>query len=153
VIEINRNRAFVGGLAGALVWFLWSSVINILILTSYYEDGQVRHLLLEQPRYSYEVFVAVWVLTLAVLAQVASWFYAAVRTAWGPGPWTAIVLGMILGFAIAFPMNMVMAAWSPLPRIIPLWWMIDLWFGAVLATLVAGALYREERDEPDEPLE
>jgi hypothetical protein len=33
--------------------------------------------------------------------------------------------------------------WSPVPRALPLGWMLDLWVGCILATLVAGWFYRE----------
>jgi hypothetical protein len=47
-----------------------------------------------------------------------------------------------------FPNNLAQATFSALPRAIPLWWMLDLWVGAVLAALMAASLYREEEDEP-----
>jgi hypothetical protein len=30
-----------------------------------------------------------------------------------------------------------------MPRHIPLWWMLDLWLGAIIASLVAGWLYKD----------
>jgi hypothetical protein len=29
-------------------------------------------------------------------------------------------------------------------RIFPLWWMLDLWVGAMMASLVAGWLYKDQ---------
>jgi hypothetical protein len=49
----------------------------------------------------------------------------------------------LVGFAAGFPMNLTLAAWSPIGRVLPLWWMIDLWVGAVLASLVAGWVYKD----------
>jgi hypothetical protein len=33
--------------------------------------------------------------------------------------------------------------WAVIPRIFPLGWMLELWVGAILATLVAGRIYRD----------
>jgi hypothetical protein len=49
----------------------------------------------------------------------------------------------MVGFIAGFPLNFAQAAWSPLERIFPLGWMLEMWLGAILATLVAGALYKE----------
>jgi len=36
-----------------------------------------------------------------------------------------------------------MAAWAPFGRSIVLGWMLDLWGGSILATLVSAWLYKE----------
>jgi hypothetical protein len=48
-----------------------------------------------------------------------------------------------VGFASGFPLAFSLAAWAPFSRAISLWWMLDLWVGAILATLVAGWFYRD----------
>jgi hypothetical protein len=50
---------------------------------------------------------------------------------------------MIVGFCAGVPDNFAQAAWSPVPQLLPLGWMLDLWGGAILAALVAGFLYKE----------
>ncbi len=141
---INKTRVIIGGLAGGLVWFLWSTLVNVVVLGIHYEEGMGSGHLLEEPRYSF--FVGAWALTLMALSIVSAWLYASVRVSWGAGASTAIKLGALIGFVAGFPGNLAQAAFSVLPRVLPLWWMIDLWIGAVLATLTAAALYREERD-------
>src|SRR5437588_4706500 len=54
-------------------------------------------------------------------------------------------LGFVVGFAIGFPGNFAQATWSPIPPVFPLGWMLEMWIGAILATLVAGFLYKERR--------
>ena len=78
-----------------------------------------------------------------VLSFILAWLYASVRATRGAGPGTALQLGILVGFAMGFPLNLSMATWSPLSRYFPLWWMIEMWVGAILATLVAGWLYRD----------
>jgi hypothetical protein len=36
-----------------------------------------------------------------------------------------------------------MASWAPFSRAIMLGWMLDLWVGSILATLVSAWLYKE----------
>ncbi len=59
------------------------------------------------------------------------------------GQKTALKVGMLIRSCAGVPGNFAQAAWSPVPRILPLGWMLDLWGGAILAALVAGFLYKE----------
>ncbi len=58
-------------------------------------------------------------------------------------PRTALMLGLAMGFGVGFPLNFSAATWMPVSQIFPSWWIIDLWVGAMLATFVAGWLYRD----------
>jgi hypothetical protein len=52
-------------------------------------------------------------------------------------------VGAITGFFAGFPGNFAQATWSPVPRTMPLGWLLELWGGAILAAVVAGFLYKE----------
>lgn len=106
-----------------------------------YQAAQQAGLLLEEPRYPF--FVGVWFLTLFLLSAVVAWLYASVRATHGPGPKTALKVGFLVGFAAGFPTNFATTTWSPLDRVLPLGWTLELWVGATLAALVAGWLYKE----------
>ena len=58
-------------------------------------------------------------------------------------PNVPLLIGVLVGFAICFPMNFAIVVWAPFGRAFPFWWMLDLWVGAILATLVAGWLYKD----------
>ena len=45
---------------------------------------------------------------------------------------------MIFGFCAGVPDNFAQAAWSPVPRVMPLGWMLDLWGGAMATAKFAG---------------
>ncbi len=138
---INTRRVILGGVVGGVIWTIWSTAVNLGILMSHFTaEGAAGHIL-KQPRYS--LFVPYWFVTLFALSFILAWLYASVRATLGAGPKTALTLGVLLGFALAFPENLVQAAWSPLPRIIPFWWMLDLWVGAILSTFVAAWLYKD----------
>jgi hypothetical protein len=106
-----------------------------------YAAAQKGGTMLVQPRYPF--FVPVWFVVLFVVALICARFYAGVRATRGPGPKTALCVGAGVGFASGFPIAFSLAAWAPFSRVIPLGWMLDLWVGAILATLVAGWLYKE----------
>jgi hypothetical protein len=138
---VNTRRVWLGALAGWVVWLIWSGVTNFAVLMPRYAAAQEAGTLLKEPRYSF--FVPAWFVMLFVLAAICAWFYAGVRATRGAGPKTALCVGALVGFASGFPLAFSLAAWAPFGRGIPFWWMLELWVGAILATLVAGWLYRD----------
>lgn len=141
MVAINRYRVWMGGIAGGAVWTIWSFVVHVVVLGSRYPKAQEANLMLQQPRYP--LFLAQWIVMLFLLSVVLAWLYAFVRVTLGPGPRIALAVGLLVGFAAGFPVNFTIASWFPLDRVFPLWWMLELWVGAVVATLVAAWLYRD----------
>jgi len=135
------RRAGLGTLAGGVVWGIWSSVVNMVFLMPKYQFAQAHKLLLPQPRYP--LFLVYWFVTLFVLTYILTWVYASARATFGPGLVTALRVGLLLGFMMSFPLSLSMAAWAPFGRTITLGWMLDLWIGAILATVVSAWLYKE----------
>lgn len=103
--------------------------------------AQEQGLFLKTPRYP--AFQAQWMILLFVLGILMAHLYAWTRTTVGPGPKTALKVGAVVGFIAGFPLNFAQATWSPLDRVFPLGWMLEMWVGAILATLVAGAIYKD----------
>ena len=139
-MKLNTARVWLGGVAGGVVWTLWGFLIG-LKMNPLYLAAQERGLFLKQPRYSF--FVGDWILIIFVMSILLAYLYAWSRATLGAGPWTAAKIGMIVGFCAGVPGNFGQAAWSPIPRMLPLGWMLDMWGGAILATLVAAWLYKE----------
>jgi hypothetical protein len=77
------------------------------------------------------------------MSFILAYLYAGVRQNFGPGPGTALKMGVLIGFVAGFPLNFAQAAWVPIDRMFPLGWMLDIWGGCILATLVAGWLYKD----------
>jgi hypothetical protein len=138
---VNTRRVVLGALAGGLVWCIWSTIVNLVILKPRYAAEQALGTMLKQPRYP--LFVVYWLITIFLLAYVVAWFYSSVRATRGAGPGTALTVGLLVGFAAGFPINLSVAAWAPMVRFVPLWWMLDLWLGAIMASLVAGWIYKD----------
>jgi hypothetical protein len=141
-MELNTRRIWIGGVAGGVLWNIWSFVVGFLVIGLWrYQAAQDRGIFLKTPRYP--VFQIQWMILLFVLGILMAHLYAWSRATLKPGPATAIKIGATVGFIAGFPSNFAQAAWSPLERIFPLGWMLEIWIGAILATLVAGLLYRD----------
>lgn len=139
---INSKRVWIGALAGGVAWTVWSFAIGMLLIgEARYQKAQQAGVFLTEPRYPY--FPVVWILTLFALSYAGAWLYARVRAVAGAGPGTAACVGAWLGFAAGFPGNFAQSAWLNADRMLPLGWTLDLWGGAILATLIAGWLYRD----------
>ncbi|MBZ5564169.1 MAG: hypothetical protein LAP13_17320 [Acidobacteriia bacterium] len=139
----NARRVALGTVAGGIVWSIWSMLVNALILSARYQAAENSGQLLKQPRYP--LFLLYWFVTLFLLTYILTWIYVSVRETLGPGPWTALRVGLLVGFAAGFPLSLSIASWAPFDRVFPFWWMIDLWVGAALATLVSASLYKDQQ--------
>ena len=139
--RVNTRRVWLGAAAGWAAWCVWSAAVNALILAPRYGVEVKAGALLAQPRYPF--FLPVWFATLFALALLGAWLYAGARATRGAGPATAFKIGAGLGFASGFPLAFSLAAWAPFSRVITLGWMLQLWVGAIVATLIAGRLYRD----------
>lgn len=138
---VNSRRVLLGAVAGWLTWTVWTMLVNIVFAQAPYAAGQEAGELLKEPRYS--LFLLYWEIVLFIVAYILAWVYANVRATQGPGPVTAIKVGIFTGFAAGFPLSLSIASWIPLSRVVPLLWMLDVWVGCVLAALVAGWLYKD----------
>lgn len=141
MVAVNTRRVLLGALAGGVVWNIWSITINLVVLHARYAAAQADGTFLKQPRFPF--FVGAWIVMLFILAYIVAWLYASVRATRGAGPKTAAVIGLFVGFAAGLPTNFALATWAPINRHFPLWWMLELWVGAILAALLAGWIYQD----------
>ena len=138
---VNTKRIWLGALAGTVVWIVWNFVVNFTILGARYTAAQQAGQFLQAPRYPF--FIGQWYLVLLLLSVIIAWIYAGVRNTYGPGPKTALKVGLFVGFATGFPLSFSNATWLTIDRVFPLWWMLELWIGSILSAYVSGWLYRE----------
>jgi hypothetical protein len=141
-MQLNRSRIWLGGLAGGVIWNAWSFAVNRFVVTdARYLAAQNAGLFLKTPRYP--MFIVQWIVLIFILAIAVSHLYAWARAGLGPGPGTALKVGFLSGFFAGFPNNFAQETWSAVDRALPFGWMIEMWFGAILAALVAGWLYKD----------
>lgn len=140
-MKLNKARVWLGGFAGGVVWTAWSFFVGTR-MGPLYETMQKQGFFLKESRYPF--FVGQWILMVFVMSILLAYLYAWSRATAGPGLRTALRIGMIVGFCAGVPGNFAQAAWSPIPRMLPLGWMLEMWVGAILATVVAGWLYKDK---------
>ena len=141
-MHLNRGRIWLGGLAGGVIWNVWSFVVNRFVITdARYVAAQNAGYFLKTPRYPF--FVGQWIVLLFILAIAVAHLYAWSRQGLGPGPGTALKVSFLAGFFAGFPGNFAQATWFAGDRGLPFGWMIEMWLGAILAGLTAGWLYKD----------
>ncbi|HUO26192.1 MAG TPA: hypothetical protein VMU61_11020 [Candidatus Aquilonibacter sp.] len=141
-MSLNKGRIWLGGLAGGVIWSVWSILINYFAIKNVrYEAAQNAGLLLKTPRYP--LFPLQWIILLFISAIIVAHLYAWCRQTLGPGPGTALRVGFWVGLIAGLPENFAQATWSAVDRALPLGWMLEMWLGCILATLAAGFLYKE----------
>ena len=136
---INRGRWFLGGLAAGVVM----NVITLLSADLYLEEMMaiLRTHEFAPPRGAAPM--AVYFLMRFTWGFVAVWIYALARTRYGPGPKTAVFVGVTywLGSAFLAVVSYGMLGLFPIDML-ALWAAITL-VGIVLSTLVGAWIYRE----------
>lgn len=141
---INSKRVWLGALAGAAVWSVWTGIVTMGILTPTYHMEQGLGHILTRPRFGTEIFFLSWALVILLVSGIGAWLYAELRVLLGAGAWTAIKIGVVLGFVAGVPINLSMVTWTAVTAKIPLFWMIDVWGGAILATSAAAFVYKDQ---------
>lgn len=141
-MHLNRGRIWLGGVAGGVVWTIWSFLVGHFVITdARYLAAQNAGFFLKTPRYPF--FTVQWIVLLFILSIAVAHLYGWARQTLGPGPGTALKIGFLAGFFAGFPENFAQATWFAGDRGLPFGWMIDMWFGTILAALVAGWLYKD----------
>jgi hypothetical protein len=51
MVKVGLRRVALGTLAGGVVWGIWSTIINMVVLMPKYKLAQDNQLMLSQPRY------------------------------------------------------------------------------------------------------
>ncbi|MGO9088824.1 MAG: hypothetical protein ACLQBK_26775 [Candidatus Sulfotelmatobacter sp.] len=140
-MKLNRGRIWLGGLAGGVVWNVWSFFVYRYITSFRYVGAQKAGWFLNTPRVHF--FQGLWILLLFGLAIVVAHLYAWTRQTLGAGPGNALRIGFWVGFVAGVPENFAQFTWSAIGRALPVAWMLEMWLGAILAALVAGWIYKE----------
>jgi len=140
-MAFNRGRIWLGGLAGGVVWNAWSFLVYRFITGDRYIVAQDAGVFLKTPRYPF--FAGQWIALLFILSIAIAHLYAWSRQSLKPGPGAALKVGFPAGFFAGFPGNFAQASWSTVGRALPFGWMVEMWLGAILASLVAGFLYKD----------
>ena len=137
---MNYPRIFLGGILGGVVSTIVTLLINAGLLGTRYEQLQATGVFLKEPRLP---FLFVWILVLFLVAIGLVWLYAAARTRMGPGPKTALAVGITVGLIAAVPCFVVHYSWSQFGGYVSGLWALDTVIGSSLATLAGAWVYKE----------
>ena len=138
--KMNTGRVIQGGLLAGLVINVICMVNNGVILSGKLMQAQQHGHFLQQPRFA---FMPAWVLVMFLVGIGLVWLYAAVRPRLGPGPGTALAVGIVVGFIAGVPDNLANAAWGLSGRYLPFMWAVERVVSYMLGALVGAWWYRE----------
>jgi hypothetical protein len=138
---MNRLRIVFGGLLGGVVFFAFLAVVSQTVLPSHYARLEAQGVLRAEP--TVEWYLPVYILVILAIGVALVWLYAAVRPRLGPGPRTALKVGLVVGAIAAVPTSLAQYAWTGLGGYVAAWWGIELLVGCALACLAGAAVYRE----------
>ena len=139
--RINTGRVILGGLLAGLVMNVISFLNNSFIIGKKIMDSAARGHYLQEPRFP---FLPAWIIVLFLAGIALVWLYAAVRPRLGPGPGTALKVGIVAGLLMGVPDNLANAAWGTSGRYLPTMWMLEHVIACALGTIVGAWPYKEE---------
>ena len=138
---MNTGRIFLGGIAGGVAFNAVSMAINIAALGDRYALLQSQEVFRKEPRLP---FVPLWLLAIFLVSIGLVWLYAAARQRLGPGPRTAMMIGLTVGLIAGVPHPMAQYAWSYQGGFVSLFQAIEFVAGCTAATLVGAWVYKED---------
>ncbi len=137
---MNYGRIVLGGIVGGIAFTIVSIVVNMTALGARYQLLQAKNVFRAEPRLP---FLPIYILLLLAASIGLVALYAAARTRLGPGPKTALTVGLLVGLIAAVPHAFAQYCWSYAGGFVSLWQGIEMIAGAAVATLVGGWIYRE----------
>lgn len=137
--KINYGRMILGGVLGGVVLFAVGFLVHGVLLKDNYMFFQTVGSVLMEPR---ESGMLIHSATTIISGLCLSMLYVVSRKFGGAGPMTAVKVGFTVGL---FTIGGVSAeyAFYNLGGMIPLMTLIDNIGGCILATLVAGMVYKD----------
>ena len=137
--NINYGRMILGGVLGTVVLFMVGFVFQGIILGDHHEYFILQGSVLAQPR---EMGWIAHIMGGTISGLVLSMSYVVARKFRGPGPMTAILSGFTLAL-FTIGNHSAEYAFYNLGAMIPLMSFANNLVGSILATLLAGYIYKD----------
>ena len=138
--NINLGRVILGGLLAGVVMNVGEFVLNMVVLKNVWNEAMQA---LNRPSLD-STSPTMFIILSFFLGIMAVWVYAAIRSRFGAGPWTAICAGLVVwALASLFP-SASMLPISLFPRRLLFYTTVWQFFELPIATLVGAWIYREE---------
>jgi len=139
--KINLNRVLLGGIIGGIALDLIGFLVHGVLLGSNYMYFQKTGAILAEPR-----LMPVQVLLTVLSGIPLAFLYAYSRKHLGAGPKCAIIIGVLVGLMSA-SFTMALYSYYNVGRMIPMMTFVNNFVGYIVATLIAGALYKDTAEK------
>lgn len=140
--KMNIGRLIAGGLVAGLIINIAEGVTNGAILGQQWKDWAAKMAPVTQQPTNAQA-MTLWTILAFVLGLIAIWMYAAVRTRFGPGPKTAMIVGLVL-WILYWPLVTVQhTALGTVPLNMEIIGDIGGLVGAMLGVFAGAAIYKE----------
>ncbi|MBI3993179.1 MAG: hypothetical protein HY342_07880 [Candidatus Lambdaproteobacteria bacterium] len=136
---MNRNRIILAGLAAGILWIVIDFVGHGTMLMNTYAKLGAEGIIHAEPQIP---FLPLLLIANLAIGLALACLYAAVRPRLGPGPKTALLIGLAV-FLVLIPPNLSQAAWSKMTIDVKSWSFVIAAVQAFGASLLAGWLYKE----------
>src|SRR5213594_1209761 len=137
---MNTARIVIGGVVGGIVYNIVSILVNVVALGERYKLLQSTGIYRQEPRLP---FLPIWIVLTILVSIGLAWLYAVARPRLGPGPMTALLVGLVVGLICSIPGAVAEYSWAYSGGLVAMWRVIQVIGGSILATLAAGWLYTE----------
>jgi hypothetical protein len=140
--KMNIGRLIAGGLVAGLIINIAEGITNGAILGQQWKQWAAKMAPVTQQPTNAQA-MTLWTILAFALGLIAIWMYAAVRPRLGPGPKTAITVGLVL-WILYWPLVTVQhAALGTVPLNMEVIGDIGGLAGAILGVLAGAAIYKE----------
>lgn len=144
--KFNWARVVIGGVVAGVAMNVINGIVNLPILSEQYEELRDQGIYESVPRHPAIEFNLVGLIALGI---VMTFVYAVARHRMGPGPRTAIVVGLALSFVAVGPSSLNQAAWDPAPYLgyIWRWWLLGGFVQTIVGSFLGAVIYTEDDEE------
>ena len=140
--KMNIRRLIAGGLVAGLIINIAEGVTNGAILGQQWKNWAAKMAPVTQQPTNAQA-MTLWTILAFALGLIAIWMYAAVRTRFGPGPKTAMIVGLVL-WILYWPLVTVQhTALGTVPLNIEIIGDIGGLVGVILGVFAGAAIYKE----------
>ncbi|HIA12765.1 MAG TPA: hypothetical protein EYN69_11955 [Flavobacteriales bacterium] len=139
--KININRILLGGTVAGLCMLVAGIIVHGVLLEDQYSTLRDAGIIRSSPNWPGMIVHHLSVIFAGIPLAV---IYVLIRKTVGPGPGSAFRLGIMIGL-ICLPAAASMYAFYDIGKMIPVFSALTLMLQCVVGTLVAGALYKDNR--------
>jgi hypothetical protein len=137
---IRYKRLLVSSVFSGAFISLLSFLIEGVLLKDKFQQAKQVGTLLQEPRIPSIIYT--YGISLILVGFVINFIYAMITKEKGRNLKIALLVGFLVGYCVAFPINYSTVSWMPMDASLSFWVMGYLWIGSIGAGLIAYFIYR-----------